>query len=174
MPTHHWELWAGQNFTKICTCLMMAKGQKDTTLADGGEVLWISAQNSQFLPSNRSMPRFIKSFWDSLWSPGSRRRILMENMSSGRFATVHTAKTTQQFLAESWTSVYWLPFLLDFLSREFFRRKPRWCLLSIWPPYVCPSPTEWDWLAMKYICKTCHSFQRRQEAAVAKYGVFIK
>jgi hypothetical protein len=32
----------------------------------------------------------------------------------------------------------------------------------------------WDWLAAKYILKTCCLFCRRQEAAVAKNGAFIE
>ncbi len=47
----------------------------------------IFANKSGFTLVNRSTPTFTKGFWDSMWSPMSRRRILMEIMSSGGFST---------------------------------------------------------------------------------------
>jgi hypothetical protein len=50
--------------------------------ADLGHRSPVSAADRRFLSANGSTPTSIKSFGDSMWSPGSIGRILMENMLS--------------------------------------------------------------------------------------------
>jgi hypothetical protein len=64
----------------------MAKGRKEASLVE-----WVTDLADLGLPSpvsagDGSTPTSIKSFWDSMWSPGSIGRILMEKTPFGGFS----------------------------------------------------------------------------------------
>ncbi len=93
-----------------------------------GRTVWVT---------NVSTPTSSKSFWDSMWSPGSKGCILAENMCFDIFASVHIARIAQPGILDSgglaaifarldWTS----------LSDAFCRRNPKQRLTLIWTPYV--------------------------------------
>jgi hypothetical protein len=54
-----------------------------------------------------------QELWDRLWSPGSRGHILTKICPPVDLGPVHTARTTQHFLAESWAPVDWEPYSPD-------------------------------------------------------------
>jgi hypothetical protein len=64
----------------------MVNGWKEAMKAEWGQVLQILTTETQFLLANRSMLTSTKSYWDSIWSPGSWGCILIEQISSGRFS----------------------------------------------------------------------------------------